>query len=493
MAARSTRLLRRMLLVALSAITVAIFGRALFYAYTVLPLIRWPFEQVPGEGTMLFESQLLHGGFLSGLRTLYGPQVADRFIAGNYPPVYLLLWALKPGAAAGYPLGRLLSLAAGGVTAVAGGVAVARALSGGPWVKTTAGILGGSLFIATVPVMQQLTIAKPDLVALAFAALALAAFEFRRERGGLVASGLLLGLALLTKQSLFFVAASLGIAALRGGRRDFVRFAAPLALAGIIAAGILLAVAGPSLFEHLVVYNRRGWGYERLLSLDAKFVKLHWPLLAASITYGLWGLRYRPRSPLTYFPLFALGTLVTIGIEGAYRNYYLELCLAMALGAAMALGTLAGSARAIALPGAILGVALVGTYAGILYTEITPAGYLANVQDPKQLERGDRFSKLLVRVDAAPDPVLSDEAGLLAMRGRVPVLDDPFLAKLMRDKGRWDASGVVAGLRARSYSVFVPSVTDGRPLRVQWGDAFVDALEANYDLGPDGVYTRRLP
>lgn len=491
MGARTSWLLRSMLLVALGAITVAIFGRALFYAYSVLPLIRWPFEQVPGEGTMLFESQLLHRGLLSGLRALYGPQVADRFIAGNYPPVYLLLWALKPGAAAGYPFGRLLSLAAGGVTAVAGGIAVAHAVRGSGWIKGLAGILGGSLFVATVPVMQQLTIAKPDMVALALAALALAVFEFRRERGGLVASGLLLALALLTKQSLFFVVASLAIAALRGGRRDLIRFMAPLTLTGIIAVAVLLAVAGTSLFEHLVLYNRRGWGHERLLALDAKFVKLHWPLLIASVAYGLWGLRYRPRSPLTYFPLFALGTLVTIGVEGAYRNYYLELCLAMALGAAMALGTLFGSARAYALPGALVGVVLVGTYAGILYTEITPAGYLANVRDPKQLERGDRFSKLLVRIDAAPDPVLSDEAGLLAMRGRVPVLDDPFLAKLMRDKGRWDASAVVAGLRARSYSLFIPSVTDGRPLRVQWGDEFVDALESNYERGPDGVYSRR--
>lgn len=479
-----------MVLALVTLLSLVVLARALSYTWVVLPLIFWPFEQVPGEGTMLFESQLLHAGLLSGLRTLYGPQVADRFIAGNYPPLYLLVWGLKPGAAGGYPLGRVLSLLAGGITALAGGAAVARGVPGA-WLKLATGVLAGSLFIATVPVMQQLTIAKPDLMALALAALALVAFDVRRKRLGLVASGALLALALLTKQSLLFIAASLVIAAFRRGRRDFLAFIVPLTSILAAALLVLFALSGPALFEHLMVYNQRAWGYERLVSLNAKFIKLHWPLLLASIAYSLWALRRRPTSPLAYYPLLALGTLVTIGVEGAYRNYYLELCLAMALGTAAALGAVAASPRPLA-PLSAAGVAvLVGVYASILYTEITPAGYLASVKEAKQLARGDRFSKLLARVDGAADPVLSDEAGLLAMRGRVPVIDDPFLAKLMRDKGRWDATQVVSGLRSGKYTLFVPSVTDGRPLREQWGDAFVDALEANYERGPEGVYLRR--
>lgn len=477
--------------IALLLLAAVLVGRALYYVRAVLPLVYWPFEQVPGEGTMLFESQLLHQSLLPGLRALYGPQVGDRFIAGNYPPLYLLLWALKPGDAAGYPWGRILSLLASGVTAVAGAVAVARCVPGNAWLKSMSGIIGGALFIATVPVMQQLTIAKPDMVALALATVALATFNCHHGRAGLVASGVFMALALLTKQSLFFVAGALLIAALRRGRRAFLSFSAALALVGIGGLAFLLSVAGPALFEHLVIYNRRDWGHERLLALDAKFIKVHWPLLVTSVVYGLWALRFRPRSPLTYFPLLALGTLLTIGVEGAYRNYYLELCLALALGTALALGSLVASSSRLAIPGAAVTAGLVTLYAFLLYTQVLPTGYLANVHDPKQLARGDRFSKLLARVDAAPDPVLSDEAGLLAMRGRTPVLDDPFLAKLMRAKGRWDAAAIVAGLRRRSYSLFVPSVTDGRSLRAQWGDAFVDALEANYERGPDGVYAPR--
>src|SRR5215213_10219436 len=73
---------------AVLALAVIVTVRALYYCSTVLPILRWPFEIHGGESTMLYESQLLNPRDIAGsLRALYGPQQADRFVAGNYPPL----------------------------------------------------------------------------------------------------------------------------------------------------------------------------------------------------------------------------------------------------------------------------------------------------------------------------------------------------------------------------------------------------------------------
>ncbi|HEX6737902.1 MAG TPA: hypothetical protein VF310_06520, partial [Vicinamibacteria bacterium] len=113
----------------LLALALLLAARALYYFSTTRALIAWPFEILPGEGTMLHESRLLNAGPVGGLRALYGPQTPDRFLAGNYPPLFLALWALKPGPP-GLPGGRVLSLLASFAAAVAGGAAAYAAARG---------------------------------------------------------------------------------------------------------------------------------------------------------------------------------------------------------------------------------------------------------------------------------------------------------------------------------------------------------------------------
>src|SRR3954454_19557324 len=203
---------------ALCLLAVVMTARALYYGWTALELVRWPHETHNGEAVMLYESQLLGRDFLGGLRALYGPQPAGGFVAGNYPPLYLTLWALKPGPSA-FPTGRGLSLLAGLVAAVAGGIAVYAALPGSRALRAGAGLLGGAAFICTIPVFQQISIAKPDMVALAFAACGLAIFELATGRRGYLLAGCCFGLALLTKQSIGLALAAAALAALRRGPR----------------------------------------------------------------------------------------------------------------------------------------------------------------------------------------------------------------------------------------------------------------------------------
>ncbi|HEY8599107.1 MAG TPA: hypothetical protein VIL85_11795, partial [Thermomicrobiales bacterium] len=184
---RVERIIRAVGLAALLLLALALTARAGYYLWTAVAMVTWPHEAHNGESTMLHESQLLGQDLIGGLRALYGPQPTDGFIAGNYPPLYFLLWAMKPGPSA-FPTGRGLSLLAGLIAALAGGYAVWRALPGRQALRIAAGALGGALFICTIPVFQQIGIAKPDMVALAFVACGLALFERATTwRGALLA------------------------------------------------------------------------------------------------------------------------------------------------------------------------------------------------------------------------------------------------------------------------------------------------------------------
>lgn len=481
--------------VALLILAVILAARALFYFQSTLAMVRWPFEATYGEATMLYESQLLDEHPLDGLRQIYGPQHDDRFLAGNYPPVYLLLWTLKPGPAA-YPTGRALSLLGGIVAALAGGVAAYATARGSRRVRAGAALLGGAAFVCTVPVFQQIGIAKPDMVALGCAACGLATFEAVPRRRGTIAAGIWFALALLAKQSIGFALVAAAIAALRRGPRVLLTLLLTVALTLAVVLGGLWIIAGPTLYEHLVLYNLRPWNQDQFERFDSKFLRLHWPIVAPALAYAAWGLFARPRSALTYYPFLALATLIMVGAEGAGRSYYIELCLAAGLGTALAVGALLDSHSAKVLPFGLATLLLLAFYVAQTYTVFIHGQY---VPEPP-LARGGHLNRILATVDAAPDPILSDSPDFLAMRGRPVIIDDPYLAELMRREGRWDNAGVIAALQDRRYPLVVTSTRTlartgdtnyDRQLRERWGDAFVDTLYANYQqAGSDGFIPR---
>lgn len=465
------------LLIALLALTLVI--RAVYYVWMVFPVLVWPHEAIGGEATMLYESALIQRDPLGGLRALYGPQPADAFIAGNYPPIYMIFWALNPGASS-FITGRAISLLWGVIAAIAGGLAVFGALRGQATrpQRIVAGALGGAAFICTVPVFQQISIAKPDMTALGLAAVGLACFENARGRRGVVLAGLFFGLALLTKQSIGFALAAAFVASLRRGPKEALTLFLTTGIVGAIGVGFLYLLAGPTVIDHLITYNLRPWRQDRFESLNRKFLALTWLLIVPALAYACWGIVKRGRSALTYYPITALLVIYTVGSEGGARNYYIELCLAAGLGAALALLTLALARPRWTLTLGTVAFLLVAIYAFRTYTVLIAGAY---VPAPPIVTGGER-NRVLALADAAPDPILSDDVSYLAMRGRPAVIDDGFLSEHVRNEGLWNTAGIVAAIKEHRYPlVLTPrSGDDEAILRRAWGDAVVDALNTYY-------------
>lgn len=483
--------LRRAAQIIFALLTLALVIRAGYYVRMVFPVLVWPHEAIGGEATMLYESTLLQRDPLGGLRALYGPQPADAFIAGNYPPLYLIFWALKPGASS-FITGRSLSLLWGVIAAIAGGCAIFGALRGHATrpQRIIAGALGGAIFICTVPVFQQISIAKPDMSALGLAALGLACFENARGRRGIILAGLFFGAALLTKQSIGFALAAAFVASLRRGPKDALTLFLTTGLVGAVAIGFLYLLAGPTVIDHLITYNLRPWRQDRFESLNKKFLALHWLILAPALAYAFWGIARRGRSALTYYPIIALLVLYTVGSEGGARNYYIELCLAAGLAVALTLATLVLARPRWLLTLGTATFLLVAIYTVRTYTVLIAGAY---VPAPPVVTGAER-NRVLALADAAPDPILSDDVSYLAMRGRPAVIDDGFLSEHVRTIGLWSTAGIVANIQAHRYPlVLTPrSGDDDAILRRAWGNAVVDALYAYYErTGPDTFVPKR--
>jgi len=470
---------RRIAQILIALLALALIIRASYYVYMVFPVLVWPHEAVGGEATMLYESALIQHDPLGGLRALYGPQPADAFIAGNYPPIYLIFWALNPGPSS-FITGRALSLLWGIIAAIAGGVAVFGALRGHATTqqRIVAGALGGAAFICTVPVFQQISIAKPDMTALGLAAVGLALFENARGRRGIVLAGLFFGLALLTKQSIGFALAAAFVASLRRGPKEALTLFLTTGIVGALGVGFLYLLAGPAVFDHLIIYNLRPWRQDRFESLNTKFLTLTWLLIVPALAYAAWGIVRRGRSSLTYYPIIALLVLYTVGSEGGGRNYFIELCLAAGLGAALALLTLALARPRWTLTLGTVAFLLVAIYAFRTYTVLVAGAY---APIPPVMVGGER-NRVLALTDAAPDPILSDDVSYLAMRGRPAVIDDGFLSEHVRTMGLWNTDGIVAAIRAQRYPLVLTPLSgaDEALLRRAWGGAVVDALNTYY-------------
>ncbi len=459
-----------------------IAARALYYCWMALAILKWPFEIHGGESTMLYETQLLNNDFLGGLREIYGPERSDRFLAGNYPPIYLFLWTLDPGDTS-YITGRALALLGGLAAAVAGGVAVAATVQGGRLWRAAIGVLGGSLFLCTVPVFQQISIAKPDMIALAFAAAGLAAYALWGDWRGAVLAGICCGLAGLTKQSVCFATLAILLAATRQHWRRGLTFALSCGATALAGLGALWLLVGPTLYDHLITYNLRYWRQDRFESLNTKFLTQHWPLIGAAVIATIWGVWRRPRSPLSYFPLTASLIFLMAGSEGGARNYYVELCLALGLVAALGVGDLLQARR--------LPVLAIGSLAALLIAVHLVRAYtlfIVGLYVPTQpLDQRDP-NPILRYVDQQRNPVLilADDPGYLVMRNRPVVIDDPFLASLMIREGHWDPAGIIANIEARQYSLILTVDATDDDLLKAWGPRFMAAVLANYEPVDDG-------
>jgi len=293
-------------------------GSTLLYAITMIGVR--PLEYTEGE--ILFDAARiarrlpLYTDVIAGAPE-YGAPRSHHLVA--YLPIYAWIVAQFPAAAAA-TLGRALSFAAWSAT-IAGIALTARREC------TSLARLGAAYLFGTFVLTYWGTCVRPDELALALAAVALARTVRRRTIG--VLGGALFTAAALLKPNVIGMFAGAALVELVVGRRRILAAAAGAALVAVPILAVLHVVSDGSWFhwlrlETLQPFSPGLWA-TRISEKLAQFV----PLFAVS---GWLAYRSR-RAPGMAYGLAALTTsvawtLVSLGKVGSASNYWVEPSLA---------------------------------------------------------------------------------------------------------------------------------------------------------------------
>lgn len=298
--------------------------------------MRIPWYQLDNEeGALLFQTLEMKQG-----RTIYRPLTDYPYVAGTYPPLYML--ACAPFADADNPtfyMGRAMTAGA------ALGIAVLiMAITGMRAGNALAGVAGGLAFLATFEVYNWIAYYRADLPAIFLSLLGLMCVEVSqpRNRTAKILSVLFFAAAFYTKQTV--LAAPLAAVIhyfLRCGRRAGLSYLAGLAAALAVPFVILNLLTHGQFFEHTVIYNMNTWHAGDLLIWMRHAWRFYpWLIMAGGVALTAGFIALLPRrgdagaGPVGVIALYALFSLVgfaAVGKAGSAENYLLEPLAAVCL------------------------------------------------------------------------------------------------------------------------------------------------------------------
>jgi len=439
-------------------------------------------------------ARILHG------QPLYQPIDRQPFAQVHYTPLYYALVAvLHPLVGHGFAPGRLLSLAAGLVAAtLIGYLTAARARS--LWAGGFAGLMFLGLAFPGGPA-PFLALERVDVVGVGLSVAAIAVLGQRTDRVHLLAAGVLAGLALLTKQSLFAatLAGTIWLATLSLRRAGVFAFTTgvvalvPSALLQWSSGGAFWDNIGPAnpsptalpfgayLFRELVVIQ----GIPTLLAL--------WYVLATRAWQDP-----TQRLLVLYWTATALPVVGIIKV-GANHNYWIELATANTVLATLGIWScLRADRRRLWAVASLVPVWLLGFQLGVLtparfiidrQADVVPLSWTLHVTQLRALaqDRAD-FHDLVDRLRDEHGVVLA-EAMDVAVLSDHAVQFEPFAFSMLEQEGRWSSRPLVDDICAGRVSLLVlnyPIESDINPVGLQefpmWPRTVMTALRHSMRL-----------
>jgi len=406
-----------------------------------------------GEGAVANAARLARDG------VAYLDVDPQRFVAANYPPLYLHIASVGDA----FVTGRIVSILS--TLAVAATVFVSARSAG----RLAAAALAAG-WLALAPVMVWGPAVKPDLLALALTAVGVVTLDRRRDLAAVAGFALLF--AGFAKPTAFLPALALAAWLARADRSALARFVFGAAVAAIAAAVTVYLDSVPDVWRHVVTWNALSWSLEQWLPLVfLAVIVVGVPALIATFAGEVRGAR-------AAYVVGALGILIAGGREGATINYLLDLTVAIML----AIAAVASRLRArTLLPVALLAQLVFGTLV-LDPLRVVPGRVPTTGAWSEPLPSG---TAIAFRVDGG---YLVEDAGLLAKTGISPVVDDLFLWSRLVERGIIDADPIVTQVREGRIDAVIAQVDlehlEAAPAfeRQRWAGTLVRAVLDRYRL-----------
>ena len=427
-------------------------------------VISYPFEVCAAEGILLNQGLLLARG-----ASIYPPVGGYPFLISHFPPVLPLVLAagIKLCGIAFWP-GRLIAFGSAAAVAVA-----VYSLASKAGREKAAGI-AAALLLATSPWFALSSVQVcPDTLALALSLAGVCVVAHRQGAVRTAAAGVLLALAVLTRQTQVAGLVAVCWWLWSANRRACWRVAIVwLTVVGLAVAAAEIASNG-GFHRHVVAHTAGQLSLSRLWLFVRAYVRLHVALLALA-AYFVWGrFRRRELGLLGRYLLTAYAVAATCARQGSGQIYFIEAIALTCVAAGAAIGKLYTDAGRRPWRVAIVLALAVGLLEEARHRREWPSM-------PTATQRRES-SALLQKLKALGPPILSEYNGMVLQAGG-ELLFQPYAFKMLWAKGRWDDQRIVRDIRDRKFSaVVVDTVNRGR-----WTPRMYQALESAY--GVEGDY-----
>ena len=451
-------------------------------AWLAVTALGFPYQLDYGEGYLLHFVQAWSQG-----EPIYKGIEGYPYVTANYPPLGMVLaLALTPLLGMSYAAGRIWGLLAVAATTMLIIAWVRR--EDGRWLPALA---AGLLFAGSPYIYHWAPLFRVDLPGLALTLGGLYAVSWGFPSGSdqaPVSGGkrrlafwlatILFVAALYTKQSFLFAPAAALAYLLLVDRKAGLAMAAAVAGLGGGLFLVITALTGGGFWHGLVTSNVNHflWPefWKQLADFFGTFAPLTllagWYLADKLLLHRSMPLRARLRPLDLYLPA-ALASLGFAGKAGAWENYFFEALAALTLAAGLGL---AGLARRPGWLPRLAAPALVLLQVGLMWhTPAVAQRYLAVTR-----RSNEEMAPLLA---ATPDPIISEDMGLLVTNGKVMDYCSFQYSQLAR-AGRWDQAWELGQLRERAFSLVI--LEEGTRLDVdhyqRFTREFLSELDRNY-------------
>ncbi len=465
----------------------AIFAGLLVYAgftaWLAISGLTYPFQLDYGEGAMLDQARLISQG-----QGIYKGLAGYPYAFSNYPPLLQTLTALLiPVMGVTYAAGRVWNVAA--IVALAALIYHVVRVRGG---DRSAAVLGALAFAGSPYIYHWAPLFRVDLPGLLLSALGIAVVAASGKTvprsWAPVLAGLLFVAALYTKHSFLAAPAAAFVYLLLRDRRGA---AALLATCLAVGGGIFLAlnaVTGGAFAFDLITTNVNPFDLGGLLGQIREFVATFAVLVVLAIAAAVVDLRAAIVSAgrglaalalLSVWDLYfvaALSTVLLAGKVGSWENYFFEPLFVVCLyaGLAVAQARMARPAWQPALS-VTLPLAMLLQLGLMLHTPAIAAQVMA--------EDGPANRQMAPILAATPDPIISEDMGLLVTNGR-PINFFGFEYTQLARMGLWDQSWELSTLRQQQAPlVILEAGTRENPGRYhRFTRQFLSELDRSYAL-----------
>lgn len=446
-------------------------------------MVSGPYEIDFGEGPVLQLAYQVHQG-----EPLYRSLDEPPFQACLYTPLYIGLASLLQGEHPSLGAARALSALATLIAAAATSIALKNRHG---WLVSLTFL---ALFLGHALTLNWSFYCRVDTLALMFSVLGLlaAAPDWRRPLAQEAAVALCLSLAVLTKQS--FLAAPVAIFLLWLPRP--LR-ALRLTLFCVLFTGLTLlwlnASSQGQLFNQLFRYNALPYYVAQMTGYLKGYTASAGALMGLALLGALPA--WRTERVFLLYTLTSLGIVLGSGRMFSWYNYFLELHLAMAVLAGLAVQRWAPDpvtrgAVAVLLAGQLFWLGLTSDLNG---TYLEPAGARlkgevwpvltgrtpARVQD--RIEQARRLQEMLQR---HPGPLLAEYSALPLCLGRTSWLCDPSTYCALSGLGWWNQKLLTDQFEERRFDLILLTWKENSP---HFTREAMEALKANYvEVGHTG-------